>query len=276
MVSDYPDDFVADLQQLKSWPSLEGSLWRKPHLARATYGEVARVVCGLVPREAARVLDAGCGTGFLSLELARRGHRVVGVDSDEESISLAERAARPPNLTYHVADLATFDDEPGSYDVMILSRVLHHLPEPEKALQHLSGLLRPEGAFVCLEFAYDLFDRRSASWLAQMGGLLEAAGMMEGDESLHSVERIRDEWWREHAEEENLNTYQEMRRPLAELFREAHLGRHAYLYWDLLEAVRGPSDDVEAAVAAFLARAERWLVEADDLPALLFSFVGRR
>lgn len=272
---DYPDDFVPDLQRLKSWPSLEGSLWRKPHLVRATYGEVARVVCGLVPREAVRLLDAGCGTGFLSLELARRGHQVVAVDPDEESISLAKRAALPPNLAYHVADLATWDDESDSYDVVILSRVLHHLPEPEMALQHLSGLLRPGGALVCLEFAYDLFDRRSASWLAQMGGLLEAAGMKEADQSLHSVEGILDEWWREHEEEDDLNTYEQMHRPLAELFREAHFGRHAYLYWDLLEAVRGPSDDVEAAVAGFLPRAEQELVEAGDLPSVMFSFVGR-
>jgi SAM-dependent methyltransferase len=53
------------------------------------------------------VLDAGCGTGRVGRELARRGHDVVGVDLDEALLRTARRKA--PNVPWHLADLATID-----------------------------------------------------------------------------------------------------------------------------------------------------------------------
>jgi SAM-dependent methyltransferase len=54
----------------------------------------------------ASVLDAGCGTGRVAIELARRGCEVVGIDRDAEFIRLARHKA--PQLTWLEADLATF------------------------------------------------------------------------------------------------------------------------------------------------------------------------
>ncbi|MFM8530857.1 MAG: class I SAM-dependent DNA methyltransferase [Ilumatobacteraceae bacterium] len=51
------------------------------------------------------VLDAGCGTGRLAIELARRGRDVVGIDLDPDMVERAQRKA--PELEWHVADLAT-------------------------------------------------------------------------------------------------------------------------------------------------------------------------
>jgi len=53
------------------------------------------------------VLDAGCGTGRIARELARRGVDVVGVDLDETMLSTARRKA--PALAWHCADLASID-----------------------------------------------------------------------------------------------------------------------------------------------------------------------
>lgn len=53
------------------------------------------------------VLDAGCGTGRVAIELARRGHDVVGVDLDPEMLAAARRKA--PGLTWIEADLAGVD-----------------------------------------------------------------------------------------------------------------------------------------------------------------------
>lgn len=54
-----------------------------------------------------RILDAGCGTGRVAVELARRGFAVAGVDIDDEMISGARGKA--PDLAWHQLDLATFD-----------------------------------------------------------------------------------------------------------------------------------------------------------------------
>lgn len=53
------------------------------------------------------VLDAGCGTGRVAIELSRRGLAVAGVDVDPAMISTARRKAA--ELDWHLRDLATFD-----------------------------------------------------------------------------------------------------------------------------------------------------------------------
>ena len=53
------------------------------------------------------VLDAGCGTGRVAIELARRGHEVVGVDLDPGMLDTAR--AKAPELEWHLADLLDVD-----------------------------------------------------------------------------------------------------------------------------------------------------------------------
>src|SRR5574338_1119724 len=67
------------------------------------HGE-ANFVCAYEPRS---VLDAGCGTGRVGRELARRGIDVAGVDIDPEMLATARRKA--PDVAWHAADLATID-----------------------------------------------------------------------------------------------------------------------------------------------------------------------
>ncbi|MEY2437455.1 MAG: hypothetical protein QOF97_2291 [Acidimicrobiaceae bacterium] len=77
-------------------------------LARAghdVHGEVAFIE-RLEPRPAS-VLDAGCGTGRVAIELARRGFEVVGVDVDPSMLGVAR--AKGPEIDWHEQDLATLD-----------------------------------------------------------------------------------------------------------------------------------------------------------------------
>ncbi len=53
------------------------------------------------------VLDAGCGTGRVARELARRGIDVVGVDIDPRMLETAR--VKSPELEWHLVDLATLD-----------------------------------------------------------------------------------------------------------------------------------------------------------------------
>jgi SAM-dependent methyltransferase len=51
-----------------------------------------------------RLLDAGCGTGRLAIEMVKRGHHAVGVDLDPDMIKRA--ATKAPHIDWHVADLS--------------------------------------------------------------------------------------------------------------------------------------------------------------------------
>jgi 2-polyprenyl-3-methyl-5-hydroxy-6-metoxy-1,4-benzoquinol methylase len=78
------------------------------------HGE-ATFVRGFAPRS---VLDAGCGTGRVAIELARQGIDVVGIDVDESMIAEARR--RAPRLTWLEADLATLALD-RRFDVVVLA-----------------------------------------------------------------------------------------------------------------------------------------------------------
>ncbi len=70
---------------------MEHSPWRQPYLAYLTFGEIQRLVDEFVPGQGLKILDVGCGRGYLSLELAREGHDVLGIDSDREMIQQAKK-----------------------------------------------------------------------------------------------------------------------------------------------------------------------------------------
>jgi SAM-dependent methyltransferase len=78
------------------------------------HGEVA-LVQAYAPRT---VLDAGCGTGRVAVELARRGVDVVAVDRDPDMIDAAR--AKAPDLRWVTADLAELD-LPDRVDVVVLA-----------------------------------------------------------------------------------------------------------------------------------------------------------
>ncbi|MDP9402996.1 MAG: class I SAM-dependent methyltransferase [Actinomycetota bacterium] len=81
---------------------------------RDMHGEAA-FVQSLGP---ASVLDAGCGTGRVAIELARRDLDVEGVDLDPAMLAAAERKA--PEVAWHLADLADVDLGRG-FDVVVLA-----------------------------------------------------------------------------------------------------------------------------------------------------------
>jgi SAM-dependent methyltransferase len=100
-------------------------------------------------------LDVGCGTGFLSLELAQRGHRVTGVDFAPSMLALAERKAAERGLEVHFepADAEQMPYAPASFDLVISRHVLWTLPHPEAAIDEWLRVLRPGGRLVIVDGA---------------------------------------------------------------------------------------------------------------------------
>jgi trans-aconitate methyltransferase len=107
-----------------------------------------RLLLSQVPDGAQRVLDVGCGAGTLARKLAASVPHVDGLDRSAEMIEAARRDA-PPNVVLSVGDALTFDPPPGSYDAVLSSAVLHHLPLAE-ALPRMAGWLRPGGVLAAV------------------------------------------------------------------------------------------------------------------------------
>jgi SAM-dependent methyltransferase len=102
--------------------------------------------------EGARCLDAGCGGGDVTLELAGRAGstgRVVGVDFDNEKLAMArtEAGAAGRNVEYRRADVTTEDPGAG-FDLVYTRFLLTHLRDPAGACDRLRRALRPGGAVI--------------------------------------------------------------------------------------------------------------------------------
>ena len=102
-------------------------------------------------------LDAGCGTGFLSLELAARGHQVTGVDFAPAMLAEARRKAaeRTVSVRFEEADAERLPFPTGSFDLAISRHVLWTLPHPEAAIDEWIRVLRPGGRLVVIDGQFD-------------------------------------------------------------------------------------------------------------------------
>jgi 2-polyprenyl-3-methyl-5-hydroxy-6-metoxy-1,4-benzoquinol methylase len=80
-----------------------------------------------------RILDVGCGSAsHLGLPLARMGYGLTGVDMHEPSITVASDNAEGLDNAHFI--FGRVEDIPDEFDVVILSEVLEHVPEPARLL----------------------------------------------------------------------------------------------------------------------------------------------
>jgi len=100
-----------------------------------------------------RVLDAGCGTGMLAVEAARRGANVVAVDLSPKLIALAtERIAgvSPGHVEFRVGDM--LDPPGGQFDHVVAMDSLIHYDAPD-AVRALTALARRTRHSILFTFA---------------------------------------------------------------------------------------------------------------------------
>lgn len=111
-------------------------------------------VLGTSPRE---ILNAGCGTGSVSLLLAELGHRVTGIDFAARMIALAEEKATLLGLSvrFLVQDASAPAFPDASFDVVVSRHVLWAMPDLAATLVHWRNLIRPGGQLVLIEGVWD-------------------------------------------------------------------------------------------------------------------------
>jgi SAM-dependent methyltransferase len=118
--------------------------------ARAERSQFARLIDRAIPGDA-RVLEIGCGTGQMSLYLARAHRIVIGADLTRASLRLGVEAARRFELDqvhFIETDLHHPGIRAGAFDVVYSSGVLHHTPDPRAAFARIVRLARPGGMIV--------------------------------------------------------------------------------------------------------------------------------
>ena len=126
-----------------AWDSALGSLSRDVIARAAAEGR------------AARVLDLGCGPGFFSILLARRGCQVQAVDASENMLRCARMNARtagvPGRVSFHLGDISALPFEDGTFDVAVARNVTWLMREPRATYAEWLRVLRPGGKLLVFD-----------------------------------------------------------------------------------------------------------------------------
>ncbi len=109
--------------------------------------------------ESSKILDVGCGAGFLTNELAQAKHDVTGVDLSGDSLEVAKRFDKTRSVKYQIADAYNLPFEDGSFDVVCALDFLEHVEDPARAIAEFSRVLKPGG-----QFFFHTFSRNPLSW----------------------------------------------------------------------------------------------------------------
>jgi 2-polyprenyl-6-hydroxyphenyl methylase/3-demethylubiquinone-9 3-methyltransferase len=113
-----------------------------------------------------RILDVGCGAGFLANHLGGLGHDVTGLDVSDDALEVAARHDPRHTVRYQKGDALNLPFEDASFDVVCAMDFLEHLETPERAIAEAARVLRPAGLFF-----FHTFNRNFLAWLVIIKGV---------------------------------------------------------------------------------------------------------
>jgi 2-polyprenyl-6-hydroxyphenyl methylase/3-demethylubiquinone-9 3-methyltransferase len=116
---------------------------------------------------ACRVLDVGCGAGFLANDLAVRGNDVVGLDAAPDALDVARAHADPCSPPCYVeGDALSLPWPDGEFDAVCAMDFLEHVEEPQRVIAEAARVLTPGGRFF-----FHTFNRTWLAWLIVIQGV---------------------------------------------------------------------------------------------------------
>ena len=141
-----------------------------------------------------KVLDVACGTGDMSVLLAKQGCTVTGVDISEEMLNIARRkwyagvspaASASGSLAYQVADAEHLPFDEATFDAVTCAFGVRNFVHLERGLREMVRVLRPGGRMLILEMStpdnplvrpfYNIYTRKVIPMLgARLAGNREA------------------------------------------------------------------------------------------------------
>jgi 2-polyprenyl-3-methyl-5-hydroxy-6-metoxy-1,4-benzoquinol methylase len=122
-------------------------------------------------RRAETVLDVGTGEGFLAFRLADQGYRVLGIDSgdfeyskDSIKSALEKAESRRGQVEFRKVSVADLVGMRGRFDYVVTSQAMHCMRDQGQCLEAIHRLLKPKGAFLCMDFLVGLEGFLNHGW----------------------------------------------------------------------------------------------------------------
>lgn len=161
----------AEFYDLEYFISMEYRYFSGAHGSRvrnilSSIGEVKGLHC----------LDVGCGGGYLTYELYRRGADVIGIDYSKCAIEFAK--TRFPNIDFRIISAYDLDIfSPESFDLVTLIDTIEHISDQHKVLSGVHKILKQKGRLVIsTDIEGGPWSKFPLSWLIEKSQLLSADG----------------------------------------------------------------------------------------------------
>jgi 2-polyprenyl-6-hydroxyphenyl methylase / 3-demethylubiquinone-9 3-methyltransferase len=134
--------------------------------SRARNSWIAEQLDSHFPQTKARVLDVGCGAGFLANHLARQGFQVSGLDASENSLAVARQYDATGTVKYQAGDAYQLPYADESFEAVCAMDFLEHVEKPGLVIAEMARILKPHGLFF-----FHTFNRNFLAWLIVIKGV---------------------------------------------------------------------------------------------------------
>lgn len=190
---------VPDLRNTRPCEYFYNNIWRHPDYVKMYYGPAFERILGYIQKYAGsspKILEAGCGPGYVCLELARHGLDVIGIDISKECIRTAQKIAGAERFTGNSKtpsyQVEGFMETDGRYDVILFWSTLHHFTDCDAVMKKAGQLLNPGGIVVVFEPTRDRVTRETVTQIYLIEQLLAMAGLyFKKPDTNNSIEDIR-------------------------------------------------------------------------------------
>lgn len=295
---------IPDLRRCEPCDWFYNNPWRRPAYVQLDFGEQFELIRDAICTHAKtsadlpKVIEVGCGPGYMSLELARAGFDVTGIDLSAQAVQVARRFASEDPFQSQRGPLAYLDGDffsvdvlaEASFDAVVFLGALHHFPDQSATLNRVVQLLKPGGIVVVHEPVRDRVTRGNAVVAHLLRVLLSTgkgfykhfaipnnANDREREfNQLYSALRYEDE------DGENLQSandneagYAEMRPALDGLFKEVEFSWRYAFFHEFIGGLRY-EEAINEQLALYLREVDRELCRLGVLSATEFFYVGRK
>lgn len=157
-------------KKAKKWPTEKEKEWQKNadfwiKIIRENLDPFRLVVTNKAILESLKgkgnlkILDAGCGEGYLCRILTKLGHKVFGIDFCPKLIEAARDLERkkPLGIKYFVADFRKTNLPSSHFDVILSHQTINEINNPEKAFEEFARILKKRGRLIML-FLHPCFE----------------------------------------------------------------------------------------------------------------------
>tara|TARA_Y100000739_G_C20609646_1_gene467771 strand:- start:342 stop:1328 length:987 start_codon:yes stop_codon:yes gene_type:complete len=293
---------IPDLRMCQPCDYFYNNTWRRKFYVDLDFGDQLNIFLKYIkkyikkPFHEISILEIGCGPGYMSLELARSGLNVTGIDISQECIKIAnEYSEKDPfkekrgNLNYFCSDFLSNETFPEKkFDLVFTLGALHHFRDQKTISERINTILKEDGLVMVHEPVRDKITKLVAAISFLIRSILSISGgfyKKYPNNNLNLDKQINDLYNELKYEDDGGNNlqsindneagYAEMYPNLIDSFHELIFEWRYALFHEIIGGLRF-DEKVNEEISSFICEIDKYLVTNDLIQGTEFIFVGRK